>query len=344
MIADFLGGEVVGDQNVVVNNLSKIDDGKEGTISFLSNLKYTQYIYDTKASIVLVNRDFVPEKEIKTTLIKVDNAYECLAKILQMYQDSKPKKQGIEPMSFVDESVKLPTDVYIGAFAYIGKNVKIGEGFKAFPHVYVGDNVKIGKNVTLNSGVKIYADCVIGDNVTIHSGTIIGADGFGFAPKSAGDYAKVPQIGNVVIENDVEIGANSTIDRATMGSTFIRQGVKLDNLIQVGHNCEIKENTVIAAQSGLAGSTTIGKNCMIGGQVGFAGHMTVADGCMFSAQTGIDKDVKNPGEILMGSPAMQHKGFYKSHIVFRKLPDIDNKIYQLEKQLKELQEKLNNQK
>ncbi len=339
IIADYLHGTIEGDENVVVNNVSKIEDGKPGTLTFLSNLKYTPYLYTTQASIVLVNKDFKPEKPVSATLIRVDNAYECLASLLQLYSNSKVVPSGIEQPSFIDQTVKLPENIYIGAFVYIGKNVKIGDNFKAFPQVYIGQNVKIGENVTLYPGVKIYADTVIGNNVTIHAGSVIGGDGFGFAPQNDGNYKKIPQIGNVVIENNVEIGANTTIDRATMGSTIIHEGVKLDNLIQVGHNCEIGEHTVMAAQGGVAGSTKIGKGCMIGGQVGFAGHLSVADGTKVGAQAGIDSSLNDP-TMYLGTPAMPLKSFYKSHIIFRRLPEMDKNVFELKRQVEELKKRL----
>ncbi|MCQ2975729.1 MAG: UDP-3-O-(3-hydroxymyristoyl)glucosamine N-acyltransferase [Bacteroidales bacterium] len=340
MIAEYLHGEVVGDENAVVSSLAKIEEANPGQLTFLSNPKYTHYIYSTNASIVLVNKDFVPEQEIKATLVKVANSYECLAQLLNLYQQSKPQPSGIEQPSYIDSTVTIPEKVYIGAFAYIGKGTKIGNNFKAYPQVYVGKNVTIGENVTLYPGVKIYSDCVIGNNVTIHAGTVIGADGFGFAPQSDGNYAKIPQIGNVIIEDNVEIGANTTIDRATMGNTRISKGAKLDNLIQVGHNCVIGTNTVMAAQCGVAGSTKIGNNCMVGGQVGFAGHITIADGAKIGAQTGIDSAIKDSTTYL-GSPAMPLKSFYKSHIIFKRLPELDKQVYELQKQIKELQDKLN---
>jgi UDP-3-O-[3-hydroxymyristoyl] glucosamine N-acyltransferase len=284
-IADFLHGEVVGNPNVKVNNLSKIEEGKPSTISFLANPKYTHYIYNTEASIVLVNKDFVPEGEIKATLVKVDNAYACIAMLLNMVEQARPKHSGIEQPSHIDESVSIPENHYIGAFAYIAKGVTLGNNVCIYPQVYIGENVKIGDHVTLYPGVKIYHDCVLGNHVTLQAGCIIGSDGFGFAPTSEG-YQKISQIGNVVIEDNVEIGANTTIDRATMGSTFIRKGVKLDNLIQIAHNVEIGQNTVMAAQVGIAGSTKVGEHCMFGGQVGIAGHITIGNQVNIGAQSG----------------------------------------------------------
>ena len=340
MIADYLHGVVEGDENAAVSALAKIEEAKSGELSFLSNPKYTPYIYTTQASIVLVNKDFKPEQPLNTTLIRVENSYDCLAQLLTLYQQSKPQPQGVEQPSFVAEGVELPEQVYIGAFTYIGKGVKMGKNFKAYPQVYVGKNVKIGDNVTLYPGVKIYSDCVLGNNITLHSGVVIGGDGFGFAPEKDGTYTKIPQIGNVIIEDNVEIGANTTVDRATMGSTIIRKGAKLDNLIQVAHNCVVGSNTVMAAQCGIAGSTKIGANCMIGGQVGFAGHITVADGAKIGAQSGIDAAITDTSTYYLGAPAIPLKSFYKSHIIFKKLPDLDRQVYELQKQIKELQEKL----
>lgn len=340
MIADYLHGEVEGDENASVSALAKIEEAKSGELSFLSNPKYTPYIYTTQASIVLVNKDFKPEQPVKATLVRVENSYDCLAQLLTLYQQSKPQPQGVEQPSFVAEGVDLPEQVYIGAFTYIGKGVKIGKNFKAYPQVYVGKNVKIGDNVTLYPGVKIYSDCVLGNNITLHSGVVVGGDGFGFAPEKDGTYTKIPQIGNVIIEDNVEVGANTTIDRATMGSTVIHKGAKLDNLIQVAHNCHVGSNTVMAAQCGIAGSTKIGANCMIGGQVGFAGHITVADGAKIGAQSGIDAAITDTSTYYFGAPAIPLKSFYKSHIIFKKLPDLDRQVYELQKQIKELQEKL----
>ncbi len=340
MIADYLHGEVEGDENASVSALAKIEEAKSGELSFLSNPKYTPYIYTTQASIVLVNKDFKPEQPVKATLVRVENSYDCLAQLLTLYQQSKPQPQGVEQPSFVAEGVDLPEQVYIGAFTYIGKGVKIGKNFKAYPQVYVGKNVKIGDNVTLYPGVKIYSDCVLGNNITLHSGVVVGGDGFGFAPEKDGTYTKIPQIGNVIIEDNVEVGANTTIDRATMGSTVIHKGAKLDNLIQVAHNCHVGSNTVMAAQCGIAGSTKIGANCMIGGQVGFAGHITVADGAKIGAQSGIDAAITDTSTYYLGAPAIPLKSFYKSHIIFKKLPDLDRQVYELQKQIKELQEKL----
>ena len=338
-IAQFLQGEIVGNEEACVHTFAKIEEGVPGALSFLSNPKYTPYIYETKSSIVLVNKDFVPEKEVNATLIKVDNAYESLAKLLMLYEQSKPKKQGISPLASIATTAKIGENAYIGPFAVIGENVVIGANAQIYPHVYIGDGAKIGDDCLLYSSVNIYHGCQIGNRVTLHSGAIIGADGFGFAPQNDGNYKKIPQIGNVVIENNVEIGANTTIDRATMGSTIIHEGVKLDNLIQVGHNCEIGEHTVMAAQGGVAGSTKIGKGCMIGGQVGFAGHLSVADGTKVGAQAGIDSSLNDP-TMYLGTPAMPLKSFYKSHIIFRRLPEMDKNVFELKRQVEELKKRL----
>lgn len=337
-IADFLKGEIVGNHDVKVSNFSKIEEGLPGTITFLANPKYTHYIYDTNADIVLVNNDFVPEKPVKATLIKVPNAYAALASLMEMASKSNPQKEGIEEFSFVSNSAKLPENIYIGAFAYIGENVEIEEGSKIYPHSYVGDNVKIGKNVIIYSGVNVYQDCAIGDNCILHSGCVIGADGFGFS-NEGGVYHKIPQMGNVVLENDVEIGANTTIDRAVMGSTIIRSGVKLDNLIQIAHNCEVGANTAMAAQAGIAGSTKIGENCVFGGQVGLGGHITIGNRVQIGAQSGIISNIKDDSEI-MGSPAYPVKNFFKSSIIIPKLPDMYKQLSVLQKEVETLKKKL----
>jgi UDP-3-O-[3-hydroxymyristoyl] glucosamine N-acyltransferase len=337
-IAEFLNGEVEGDDNVKVTNVSRIEEGKPGTLSFLANPKYEHYIYTTKSSIVLVNNDFKAENKIEATLVRVDDAYQALAQLLEMYEQSKPQKVGIEEPSFVSKSSKIGEKIYIGAFAYIGSNVTIGNNVKIYPHSYVGDNVVIGDNTILNSGVKIYEGCKIGAECIFHSGVVIGGDGFGFAPSSANNYKKVPQVGNVVIEDHVEIGANTCVDRATMGSTIIRMGVKLDNLIQVAHNVEIDENTVIASQTGIAGSTKIGKNCMIGGQVGFAGHMTITDEVKIAAQSGIGKNIKKVGMVVQGSPAFEFGPYQKSYVLFKNLPKMREQIMAMEKEIKALKE------
>ena len=337
-IADYLKGEIVGDPSVTVSNFSKIEEGKAGTISFLANPKYTPYIYTTEADIVLVNNDFVPEKPIKATLVKVPNAYAALASLLEMVNSATPRKSGLEEMSFVSPTATLGEEVYVGAFAYIADNVKIGSKSVIHPQVYVGDNVTIGEECILYPGVKIYSNCVIGDRCIIHSGAVIGADGFGYSKESEA-YHKIPQIGNVVIEEDVEIGANSTIDRAVMGSTVIRRGVKLDNLIQIAHNCDIGEHTAMAAQVGVAGSTKIGENCVLGGQVGIGGHITIGKNSQVGAQSGIISNTKEGSEI-MGSPAIPVKSFFKSSIIVPKLPDMYRQLNAMEKELAELKKRL----
>lgn len=332
-LAEVLSGTVEGNADAKVGRLSKIEEGGEGSLSFLANPAYEKYIYSTTASIVIVSNDFKPTSSISATLIRVPDAYGAFAQLLEMYNQMRQAKSGREEPSYVADSATLPEEYYLAAFAYVGEHAKIGNGTKIHSHVHIGDNVTIGENCTIYAGVKIYADCVIGNDVTIHAGTVIGADGFGFAPNSENSYDKVAQIGNVIVEDHVEIGANSTIDRATLGSTIIRKGVKLDNLIQVAHNVEIGENTVIAAQSGVAGSTKIGKNCMIGGQVGIVGHLTIGDGAKIAAQSGIGKNIKD-GAVVQGSPAFEYIDYNKSYAVFRKLPDMAKDIHQIKKNLK----------
>lgn len=339
-IADLLKGTVEGDPNILVNNVSKIEEGKPGTLSFLANPKYTSYIYSTNASIVIVNNDFKAEKAIKATLIRVDNAYQSFATLLEFYNSQRHHKSGIDEQTFIDETAKYGDHLYLGAFSYIGKHVKIGNNVKIHPQCFIGDNVQIKDDVTLYPGVKIYHDCIIGNHVTIHAGTIIGADGFGFAPSNTNDYQKIPQIGNVILEDYVELGANMCIDRATMGSTIIRKGVKLDNLIQIGHNVEIDENTVMAAQGGVAGSTKIGKNCMFGGQIAIANHITIADGVKAAARSGIAGSIKKEESVVMGAPAFDLGQFRKSHIVFMRLPEMRKQLIEMEKQIEELKNKL----
>ncbi len=332
-IAGFLKGEVVGDPEVKVNTVAKIEEGFPGALSFLANPKYEQYIYTTTSSVVLVNSDFVPAGKIAATLIRVKNSYEAFASLLTLVEQSKPRKKGIHPTAVIENSAVIGSDVYIGAYAYIGENCRIGDGTRIYPHVYVGDSTKVGSNCQFFPGVKIYHECQIGNGCTIHAGSVIGADGFGFAPQSETEFMKIPQIGNVILEDNVEIGANVAIDRATMGSTIIRKGVKIDNLIQFGHNVEIGENTVMAGQSGVAGSSKIGRNCMFAGQVGVAGHLKVADGTKAAAQAGIAGDIREENSVVMGSPAYDHRNYLKSYVVFRTLPDLKEKISRLEKQV-----------
>ncbi len=330
-IADLLKGTVEGNPQIEVSGLSKIEEGKPGTLSFLANPKYEPYIYTTQASIVIVNKSFEAEKAVAATLVKVEDAYKSFASLLEIYNQIVNDKKGIEQPSYIDPSATVGKDVYIGAFAYIGKNSVIGNGVKIYPHCYVGDNVVIKDNTTLFAGCRIYSFCQIGEECNIHAGVIIGADGFGFAPNEQNNYKKVPQIGNVIIEDHVEVGAGTTIDRATLGSTIIRKGVKLDNLIQIAHNVEIGENTVIAAQTGVAGSTKRGKNCMIGGQVGIVGHLNIADGVKIAAQSGIGTSITTPGEIVQGSPAFNISDYKRTYVVFKKLPQLERKVNELEK-------------
>jgi len=325
-IADFLKGEIIGSPEVTVSSFSKIEEGRPGTITFLGNPKYTTYIYGTKADIVLVNNDFVQDKPIKATLIKVPDAYAALASLMEMVSQQSAQKSGREEMSFVSSSATLGENVYIGTFSYIAENAQIGE------------NVKIGKNTVLNPGVKIYQGCIIGDNCIVHSGAVIGADGFGYSNEN-GVYHKIPQMGNVLIEDDVEIGANTTIDRAVMGSTVIHRGVKLDNLIQIAHNCEIGDNTAMAAQVGIAGSTKIEENCVLGGQVGIGGHITIGKNSQIGAQSGIISNTKE-GSAVIGSPAYPVKSFFKTSIILPKLPDMYRQLNRLEKELAELKQRL----
>ncbi len=338
-IADFLHGTVDGDENVSVSNISKIEDGKPGTLAFLANPKYEKYLYGTEASIVLVNNDFIPEHPVACTLIRVADAYEAFASLLDLYQQTRIQKTGIEQPSFIDSSAILGDDIYVGAFTYVSPNALIGSRARIYPQVFIGSNVKIGENTTIYPGVKIYDDSVIGANCIIHAGAVIGSDGFGFAPTSDGSYKKIPQVGNVVIEDNVEIGANTTIDCSTMGSTIIRKGAKLDNLIQIAHNCEIGENTVMAALSGIAGSSKVGKNCMMGGHVGIAGHLNVGDHVKIGAMAGVSNNIKQ-GKTVLGAPAMDHERALKVFVIYRKLPELNDQINKLQKKVEELTSRL----
>lgn len=332
-IAGVLAGEVFGNPKAEVFMLSKIEEGSEGSISFLSNPKYLPYIYSTKATITIVNNTFIPEGEVKTTLIKVEDAYLSFTKLLEFYdQAKKGTKIGIEQPSIIAETVKYGADLYVGSFSYIGDNVILGDNVKIYPNCFIGENVVIGNNVTIFAGAKVHSDTIIGNNCAIYSGAVIGADGFGFAPNPDGTFTKIPQIGNVIIEDNVDIGANTTIDKATMGSTIIRKGVKLDNQIQIGHNVEIGENTVIAAQSGVAGSTKIGSNGMIGGQVGIVGHLTIGNNVRIQAQSGVARNVKDD-EVLQGTPSFAYNDFGKSYVHFKNLPKIVNELEALKKQI-----------
>ncbi len=333
-IAGILEGEVDGDDGAEVSKLAKIEEGVTGSLTFLANPKYTSYIYSTKASITIVGKDFVAENPLTTTLIRVEDAYKSFSQLLEYYNQVKMNKTGIEQPVFISESAKMGEDIYLGAFSYIGENVTIGKGAKIYPNVYIGDNVMLGNDVVIFAGAKIYSETEIGNNCVINSGVIIGADGFGFSPNEKGEFTKVPQTGNVVIEDNVDIGAGTTIDRATLGSTIIRKGVKLDNQIQIAHNVEIGKNTVIAAQTGIAGSTKIGENCLIGGQVGFAGHLVIGDNVRIQAQSGIGRNIKD-GETLQGSPAFNYSSFSKSYVHFKNLPKTMERFNAIEKQLKD---------
>lgn len=338
-IASLLGGTIDGNPDTVVNSLSKIEDGKPGSLAFLSNPVYEQYVYSTDASVIIVNKDFKPERPLKKTctLIRVEDSRVAFGKLLEMYQQAKNNKIGIEQPSFVSKTAVLGKDVYVGAFAYVGEHVKIGNNVKLFPNVFVGDNSVIGDDTILYAGVKIYHECVIGKKCTLHAGVVIGSDGFGFAPNNDSNF-KMQHLGNVILEDHVEIGSNTTIDRATLGSTVIRKGAKLDNLIQIGHNAEIGENTVIVAQTGVAGSTKVGKNCIIGGQVGIVGHITIADGTKIAAQSGIGNTIAEENTTVQGSPAFSIGEYKRSYVLFRNLPELQKTIREMEVILKELKQ------
>lgn len=335
-IAGIIDGEVVGNKDVEVSGLSKIEEGETGTLSFLANMKYAEFIYSTRASIAIVGKDFESTKTLPETLtlIKVEDAYACFAKLLQVYNQMRTKQPKIEQPSFISETATIGKDIYLGAFAYIGDGAKIGDNVKIYPNAYVGDNAVIGNNTTVHPGASVYADCVVGDNCILHSGCIIGADGFGFAPDENGDFQKVPQIGNVILEDNVEVGSNATIDRATLGSTILRKGVKLDNLVHIAHNVEIGKNSAFAAQAGVAGSAKIGENVMVGGQAGISGHIKIADRTSVVAQSGIPGNIKKSDRILMGSPGIDIEDFKKSYFGFRKLPYILQKLRELEDTIK----------
>lgn len=334
-IADAIGGNIEGNPSIEVSSLSKIEEGKPGSLSFLANPKYAQYIYLTNASIVIVNEDFVAEQDISATLIRVTDAYSAFAGLLEMYQKAKAIDPIVSDKASIDSTAKIGENVYIGEFVSIGKNVQIGDNTFIYPNSSIGNNCKIGNDTVINGGVQIYEECLIGNQCTIHAGVVIGSDGFGFAPQDDNNYKKVPQIGNVILEDRVEIGSNTTIDRATLGSTIIRRGVKIDNLIQIAHNVEIGENTVIAAQTGISGSTKIGKNCMIGGQVGIIGHLIIADEVKIAAQSGIGKSITEPGAIVEGSPAFNIREYQRSYVHFRRFDRLVKRINELERKLKE---------
>jgi UDP-3-O-[3-hydroxymyristoyl] glucosamine N-acyltransferase len=334
-VADYLQGEVEGDGSRVLRGFGKIEEAREGELTFLSNPAYTKYIYTTGASAVLVNRDFVPDKPVSAALIRVDNAYEALARLMKLVEGEKSMPAGIHSLAFVDEGVTLGKEVYIGPYAVVEKGAVLADGVRIFPHVFIGEGVKIGEGTVIHPGVKIYHGCVIGRKCVIHASTVIGADGFGFAPTGE-EYEKIPQIGIVEIEDDVEIGANVTIDRATIGRTLIRKGVKIDNLIQIGHNVEVGERTVMAAQTGIAGSSKIGKDCMFGGQVGISGHLRVADGVKIAAKSGVHNSIKKENAILEGIPVMPIRDFQRSAVYFKRLPDLVKRIDELEKKIREI--------
>ena len=338
-IADFLGGTVDGNPEVKVSNFSKIEEGQPGTLTFLANPKYEHYIYNTEASIVLVNNDFSPAEQITATLVKVENAYSALAMLLNLVEQSKPKKAGISSAAFIAASATMGEDCFVGNFAYIGEQVKLGKNCQIYPNAYIGDGVTIGDNCILYPHTTIYNGCKIGNNCILHAGSVIGSDGFGFAPEGE-NYKKIPQLGNVVLEDNVEIGANTTIDRAVMGSTIIRRGVKLDNLVQIAHNVEVGENTVMAAQVGIAGSVKIGSHCMFGGQVGIAGHIKIGNRVNLGAQSGVPSSIKSDNQ-LIGTPPMELKPYFKAAIVTKKLPDMYTELNKLRKEVEELKQLLN---
>lgn len=333
-IAELLGGTVEGTPSATVSTFAKIEEGQPGAISFLANPKYAHYLYDTESSIVLVGRDFVLERPVKATLIRVANAYEAIARLLTIYESMTQKRSGIHPLAFVSETANVADDVYVGAFAYVGDGATVGAGTQIYPHAVVEERATVGEDCILYPNVSIYHDCKVGNRCILHSGVVIGADGFGFAP-SADGYEKIPQIGIVTIEDDVEIGANACVDRSTMGSTFIRRGVKLDNLVQIGHNCDINRHTVMSAQTGVAGSTKVGEWCMFGGQTGIAGHIQVADRTSLGAQSGLISN-KKAGVQLMGSPAIDAKQWMKMQAIMKRLPDMYDELNRLRKEVDEL--------
>lgn len=335
-IAALINGKLEGNPEVLVNNFGKIEDAQAGQLTFLANPKYEEYLYSTRASVIIINDTQVLKEKINATLILVPDAYLAFASLLSQYQEMMNQQlTGIQEPAYISKTALLGENIFIGAFAYIGNNVKIGKNVKIYPQSYIGDDVSIGDHSVIYSGVKIYHRCVIGEHVTIHAGSVIGADGFGFAPQTDGSFKKIPQMGNVVIEDYVEVGSNATIDRATIGSTLIRKGVKLDNLIQIAHNVEIGNNTVIAAQSGVSGSTKIGKNVMVGGQVGIVGHIQIADGSKINAQSGVTKSMKTPNSAVTGSPAFEYTSALRAQATARKLPELEKRIIELEKLLQQ---------
>lgn len=340
MIAGHLNGTIDGDPDVIVTDVSKIEAGRPGSLSFLANPKYEKHLYTCESSIVLINKDFKLAKPIKATLIRVDNAYESFAALLELYQQAMPQKSGVDEKVSIDESAMIGENCYIGAFSVISKNAFIGNNVKIYPQVFIDEDVIIGDNTTIYSGVKIYKECKVGKDCMIHSGTVIGSDGFGFAPQEDGTYKKIPQLGNVVLEDNIEIGSNCSLDRATMGSTIIRQGTKLDNLIQIAHNVDVGRNSVYAAQTGIAGSSKVGDNCMCGGQVGIVGHLTLGKNIKIMAKTGVMSNIKD-GELLFGTPSMPARQTKKVFVASKQLPDIIRKVKELEETIKELQKKIN---
>jgi len=336
-----VGGTIEGNPEVKISDFAKIEEGRPGCISFLANMKYAHYLYETKSSVVLVNKDFQLEGKTEATLIRVDNAYETVAKLLTLAESMKPRKKGIDSLAFIDPTATVGKDCYIGPFVAIGPGAVIGDEVVLHPHVTIGEKATVGNHTEIYPNAVVYHDCHVGNNCILHAGCVIGADGFGFAPTAEG-YEKIPQIGIVTIEDNVEIGANTCIDRSTMGSTYVRKGVKLDNLVQIAHNVEVGENTVISSQTGVAGSTKVGQWCMFGGQVGVAGHATIADRTQAGAQSGIPNSVKKPGTTIMGYPAIDYRNFWKSSAVFKTLPELDKQIYQMQKELDELKKRLEN--
>ncbi|MBC7744259.1 MAG: UDP-3-O-(3-hydroxymyristoyl)glucosamine N-acyltransferase [Flavobacterium sp.] len=335
-IALLLKGTVEGNPDVSVNQLAKIEDAEQGSLSFLANPRYEQFLYQTNASIVILNETFVVNRPLSCTIIRVQDAYSAFSVLLEKFNTAKSDKTGIEDPSFIHPSAKIGSNVYVGAFAYIGLNTVIGNNTKIYPQTYIGDNVQIGNDCTLFTGVKIYADCVLHDRIIIHSSTVIGSDGFGFAPQPDGSFSKISQIGNVIIEDDVEIGSNTSIDRATMGSTIIHKGVKLDNLIQLAHNVEIGKNTVIASQTGISGSAKIGENCIIGGQVGIVGHISIANGSQIQAKSGIGRTIEEEGKKWAGAPAISFGNNMRAQVVFQRLPELEKTIEELKVKINQL--------
>lgn len=338
MIAGFLGGEIVGNKDAKVHTVSSIEEGKAGSLTYLTNPKYESFLYSTGASVVLVNSTFEPQQPVAATLIKVEDAGACVLRLLEMYNAAKPRRKGVSDRASVSDKAQLGEECYIGDFTVVEEGVRIGKGCQIYPQVYLGRGVEIGDNTTLYPGVKIYEGCIVGSNCILHAGAVIGADGFGFMPNAAGGFDKIPQLGNVVIEDDVEIGANTCIDRAKTDSTIIRRGVKLDNLIQIGHNVQIGENTVSSAQTGIAGTSKVGRNCFLAGQVGIADHVTVGDRVKIGSKSGIDKNIGD-GEVRLGYPALPGMQYHRSSAVFKNLPELARRVAELEKQISELKNK-----